>query len=193
MAQVTKATGVTKGLVSRYLNTLHKWGLITRHERIYLYSDSTRTMAIKILLNLNKLNEEKLIYKWMTGFGLFGSWAKGTNTHESDIDIWIKTKVYPSELELSKLQKKIIKISESEVNLVILTPKKIKELLVSSAVLPSGVFPWKTINPFAPAFTAMAKMRPKERPLSIGSLTKSSGSGSSPLLTKLGCPNSISF
>lgn len=128
VAQVTKNTGVTKGLVSRYLNTLHKHKLLTRSKRTFVYINSSRTMAIKILLNLNKINEKKLIYKWMTGFGIFGSWATGTNTYESDIDVWIKTKTYPSELELSQLQNKIKIMTESEVNLIVLTPDKISEL-----------------------------------------------------------------
>lgn len=128
VVQVSKATGVTKGLVSRYLNTLHKLKLLSKNKRTFLYKDTARTMAIKILLNLNKLHEEKLRCKWMTGFGLFGSWAIGTNTHESDIDVWIKTVTYPSEIDLSKLQKKLRDMTENEVNLIVLTPKKIKEL-----------------------------------------------------------------
>lgn len=125
---VSKEAGVTKGLVSRYLHKLCKTGLIDRTDRTYMCRDSAKTRAVKILLNLNKINEHVLKRNWITGFGLFGSWATGTNTHESDVDIWIKTKTYPSELEISKLQKKIKDMVEREVNLIILTPQKINDI-----------------------------------------------------------------
>ena len=128
VVQTSRETGVTKGLVSRYLNKLYKFNLIDRKGRTYFLKDSIRLEVIKLLLNLNKIDEYSLKREWMEGIGLFGSWAQGKNTNESDVDIWIKTKIYPPEIELGKLQDKIKIMTESEVNIVILTPKKIKEL-----------------------------------------------------------------
>ena len=128
VVQTSRETGVTKGLVSRYLNKLSKFNLLDRQGRTYFLKNSARLRVIKLLLNITKIDEYSLKREWIEGFGLFGSWAQGKNTNESDVDIWIKTKIYPPELELGKLQEKIKKMTESEVNLVILTPKKIKEL-----------------------------------------------------------------
>jgi len=128
VVQTSRETGVTKGLVSRYLNKLYKFDLLDRKDRTYFLKDSSKLRAIKLLLNLIKIDEHLLKRDWIEGIGLFGSWAQGKNTNESDVDIWIKAKTYPVELELSKLQEKIKTMTESEVNLVVLTTKKIKEL-----------------------------------------------------------------
>ncbi|MDI3488537.1 MAG: hypothetical protein PWR26_1254 [Methanosarcinales archaeon] len=128
VTQVSRETGVTKGLVSRYLNKLTEFGLLVKHGRVYRFGDSAMIRVIKLLLNLNKIDEDSLKRDWIKGFGLFGSWAKGTNTDESDLDVWIKTETYPSEFELGKLQKKLREMVGTEVNLVVLTHQKIKEL-----------------------------------------------------------------
>ncbi len=88
--QVSIETGVTKGLVSRYLKYVHGVGLLTKSKQSYQLKDCANTRAIKLLLNLNKINIESLDTDWITGIGIFGSWAQGTNTNESDLDVWIK-------------------------------------------------------------------------------------------------------
>lgn len=128
VTQVSKETGVNKGLVSRYLNKLINFGLIKKQNRKYIILDNAIVRAIKLFLNLNKININFVKYDWVRGIGLFGSWASGENVYDSDIDIWVKTDHYPSEYELAKLQKKLKDMGGAEVNLLVLTPQKIKEL-----------------------------------------------------------------
>jgi len=128
--QVSKETGVTKGLVSRYLNYLHRVGLLNRLGNSYRTKDCAHTRAVKLLLNLNKLhNLDSLDIHWAAGTGIFGSWALGTNTYESDLDIWVKVDAYPSEYELARLQKDIRTMAGVEVNLLVLTHEKMEGMI----------------------------------------------------------------
>lgn len=128
VSQVSKETGVTKGLVSRYLNYLNTGGFLDRFGNLYNIRDCAHTRAVKLLLNLNKINIDLMNVNWATGAGIFGSWAHGTNTYKSDIDLWIKVDIYPSENELAYLQKDVRTMTGAEVNLLVLTPKKIDEI-----------------------------------------------------------------
>jgi predicted nucleotidyltransferase len=147
--QVSNETGITKGLVSRYLKYVHGVGLFTKTKNSYQPIDCAHTRAIKLLLNLNKININSLDISWTTGIGIFGSWAQGTNTYESDLDIWVKVDAYPAEYQLARLQRDISAMAGLEVNMLVLTPEKMKlikmadqpfynSLLQTSIVLKGG-------------------------------------------------------
>lgn len=124
--QVSKETGVTKGLVSRYLNYLNRVGLLSKLGNLYRIKNCAHTRAVKLLLNLNKLHIDSLEINWAAGIGIFGSWSLGTNSYESDLDVWVKVDAYPSEYELARLQKDIRTMAGVEVNLLVLTPEKME-------------------------------------------------------------------
>ncbi|MBA1343237.1 MAG: hypothetical protein C5S52_06525 [ANME-2 cluster archaeon] len=137
VSQVSKETGVSKGLVSRYLNYLNTAGLLNRSGHSYCPDDNAHnasvdgravTRAIKVLLNLNKLNIGSLDTGWAAGISIFGSWAEGTNTYESDLDVWIMVDPYPSEHELARLQKDIRTMAGVEVNILVLTDEKVERI-----------------------------------------------------------------
>lgn len=125
---VSKETGTNKGLVSGYLKLLARQGLLVRKDKKYIVPDNAMVRAVKVLLNLDRVGFNPANFNWVRGMGIFGSWAQGTNTHESDIDIWIKVDAYPPEKELAKLQGNIRKVTGCETNLLVLTPQKILEL-----------------------------------------------------------------
>lgn len=64
------------------------------------------------------------------GLGLYGSWARGTNYQESDLDVWIRADSLPSESVLSRLQNDLSLQSDSEVNLLALTSEKLEKLMI---------------------------------------------------------------
>jgi predicted nucleotidyltransferase len=128
VSQVSKETGVSKGLVSRHLNYLNTAGLLNRSGHSYCPDDNAHTRAVKVLLNLNKLNIGSLDHGWAAGIGIFGSWAEGTNTYESDLDMWIMVDPYPSEHELARLQKDIRTMAGVEVNMLVLTGEKVERI-----------------------------------------------------------------
>jgi predicted nucleotidyltransferase len=128
VTQVSNDTGISKGLVSRYLANLKQMDIVKRNGQKYQVNDKALTRAIKILINLKYLRWETITKKWILSAGLYGSWADGTNTEESDIDIWIKVDKYPSEYQLNSLYKDLRNKTFSELNLFILTPEKLKNI-----------------------------------------------------------------
>jgi len=82
---------ISKGLVSKYLDVLLKEGIAKKSNGKYLIVDSPLTKAAKILLNITAIDTG--IFKkfgFVEAVGLYGSCAKGENTDESDVDLWIK-------------------------------------------------------------------------------------------------------
>lgn len=128
VAEVSRATGVTKGLVSRYLRLLVEHGLLQKDGRAYSPHDGAYSRAVKLLLNLERIDLSTLSLVSVKGLGLYGSWARGTNHQESDLDVWIRADRLPPEGVLARLQKDLSLQSDSEVNLLVLTPEKLERL-----------------------------------------------------------------
>ena len=128
VTEVSNITGVTKGLVSRFLDYMHSQGLLEREKNRFNVVNSANTRALKLLLNVARIDAIALHRDWIKALGLFGSWALGTNTLDSDIDVWIKVDSRPSELELAKLQQEIGEMTSSDVNLLTVTPEYSKIL-----------------------------------------------------------------
>ncbi len=88
--KVAKELKLSKGMASKYLNFLRKEGILKRSGGKFEARDVIPTKAVKMLLNLSLFDEgffEK--YKFVKSAGLYGSFAKGTNTENSDIDMWL--------------------------------------------------------------------------------------------------------
>jgi predicted nucleotidyltransferase len=128
VAEVSRATGVSKGLVSRYLHLLEKHGLLQKDGRKYSPRDSAHSRAVKLLLNLEKIGLPALSPGSAKGLGIYGSWARGTNQQDSDLDVWIRVDSLPPENELARLQRDLSLQTDSEVNLLVLTPDKLERL-----------------------------------------------------------------
>jgi len=79
-------------------------------------------------MNLENIKIDSLDLGWVKGMGVFGSWAAGTNTYESDFDSWVLVEAYPSEFELAQLQKDLRLMTGAEVNMIVLTRGKLEDL-----------------------------------------------------------------
>jgi DNA-binding IclR family transcriptional regulator len=80
VAEVSMATGVTKGLVSRYLRLLLVHGLLQKEGRVYSTHDGVHSLAAKLLLNLERIDLSALSLGSAEGLGLYGSWAGANDT-----------------------------------------------------------------------------------------------------------------
>lgn len=96
-AEITKATGLSAGAVNQALRDLAKDGYLIQETkgRMKFYSidiDNPIIRQFKVLLNIVELNPlvEKL-KEYSKRIVLFGSAAKGKNTEESDIDLFVMT------------------------------------------------------------------------------------------------------
>ena len=125
---VSRETGVTKGLVSRYLHILVLHGLVKKSGRVYSPHDCALCRAIRLLINLERIDLSALALGSASGIGLYGSWAMGTNDQESDLDFWIKADGLPDQSILIRLQRDLSVQTGSEVNLLILTPEKLDRI-----------------------------------------------------------------
>lgn len=88
--KIASELNLSKGLVSKFFDILTKEGLIKRTGKKLLVQDNTSTKAIKIMLNLESFDAKIFKkYSFIKSAGLYGSFTKGKNTEESDIDLWI--------------------------------------------------------------------------------------------------------
>lgn len=125
--QIAKDIGLSKGLVSSYLNLLVKCSVLSRKGVKFIVGNNSPVKAIKIMLNISKIDPNSLRkYKFVKAVGLYGSCAKGTNTNESDVDLWIKVDK-TSEENLMKMSSELRKNIE-KIKLLVLDNKKIEHL-----------------------------------------------------------------
>jgi hypothetical protein len=126
VSEVSRAAGVNKGLVSRYLHILENQGLLERDGRRYALLDGALPRVVRLLLNLEKLDLPTLDMEpsdgleGFKGLGLYGSWASGTNRLDSDLDVWISADSLPDEWGLARLQRDLSLRTGTEVNLLVI-------------------------------------------------------------------------
>lgn len=119
--------GISKGLVSKYLNVLAKGGIAKKSNSKYVIVTCAATRGIRAFLNIENINVGIFKkYDFVTAVGLYGSCVKGENTEDSDVDIWIKIKnvsndkIAPLTNELNKKIKNI--------KLIFLTNEKLEKV-----------------------------------------------------------------
>jgi predicted nucleotidyltransferase len=95
--------------------------------------------ALKILMNIEKLDNavEKLkpMPKEIKGIGAYGSWASGTNTENSDIDIWLLADSQIAEIELARMQSRLKNSLNTECSLLAVTPQKLAQMKEKDPVM----------------------------------------------------------
>ena len=127
VSKVAEDVKLSKGLVSKYLNSLVKEGILKRSNGKFVVQNSIQTKASRILLNLNVFDTYIFKkYKFVKSVGIYGSFVKGENTEDSDIDMWILIDKV-SEENLAKLTNDLKK-TFGNVKPLYLTEQKIKVL-----------------------------------------------------------------
>ncbi len=111
---------------------------------MYIWQENARSLATKRLLNVDLLRELVRLPEWARGIGVYGSYAEGTNTAESDIDLWAFVDEYTPELEVcaARVEKDVSAGSGVEVHLLILTPEKLAELRETDTPFYAGLMRW---------------------------------------------------
>ena len=88
--KVANELKLSKGLASKFFEILVKEKILKRAGNNFLVQENINTAAIRLLLNLNEFDAKIFNkYAFVKSAGLYGSFAKGKNTEESDIDLWI--------------------------------------------------------------------------------------------------------
>jgi len=104
---------------------------VKNRKAIYLNRDNPILKKILSLINIYDLmtnkNFQKLRKKGRVG--VYGSFASGEDTKDSDVDLWIYPKKKISSIELREITREIERDFGMEVKLLILNDSKIKDLM----------------------------------------------------------------
>jgi predicted nucleotidyltransferase len=124
---IAKKLKVSPGLVSITVNEIKNLGFL-KNGKADLENPQVR--AYKIMLNSEVLATLIPLAKNLgaRGLGIYGSYAKGTNTKDSDVDIWIKIDKYPEAATIAKFRADVRKKINTEPSLFFLTDEKISNL-----------------------------------------------------------------
>jgi len=124
---VAEETGLSKGLVSKYLRIMARNGILKRHGSKFAVSNSVAARAARLMLNLSMLDERLFTgFGFVKGAGIYGSFAKGSNDEASDIDMWVMIERASGE-ELARLTARL-RNSIGDVKPLYLTKDKLRLL-----------------------------------------------------------------
>ncbi|MDV3103348.1 MULTISPECIES: nucleotidyltransferase domain-containing protein [Thermococcus] len=127
--EVANATGLSKGLVSKTLSLLVKYGITKKEGRKFKILETPQKRELKRFLNFVTLYPKLKALKedWIISLGVYGSFARGENRPESDLDVWVFTKK-PGISRSAKLKRAIELAVGREVNLLLLTSNRLNAL-----------------------------------------------------------------
>jgi predicted nucleotidyltransferase len=128
VSMISRECGLSKGLVSQFMRTLQANGLVRKVGNLYSPTDNFISREVRRIINLSKVRVRRMDRRSILGLGLYGSWARGTNTIESDVDVWVKTDRYPSQEYLAAFSSQLRKMFGTEVRLLVLTSEKIGQI-----------------------------------------------------------------
>lgn len=111
VADVSRRLKVSKGFVSKFLSLLSKERILKKSKNKYVVLANVKVRLLRILFNLQLFTDFNFgKFTFIRGAGIYGSCAKGENTEDSDIDIWIKIDK-TDERELAKVTGSLKKLS----------------------------------------------------------------------------------
>ena len=124
---IASQLGLSKGLISKYFQILLKKQILKKEKGKLVVADNASVKAVKILLNVRRIDTRIFAkYPFVTAVGLYGSCARGENTEDSDVDLWVRVK----DVEESKIASLTSEINKKIKNakLLFLSDKKIEKL-----------------------------------------------------------------
>jgi len=124
---IASQLGLSKGLISKYFQILLKEQILKKRKGKLVVADNASVKAVKILLNVRRIDTRIFgKYPFVNAVGLYGSCARGENTEDSDVDLWVRVRdVKESKIAsfTSEINKKI-----KNAKLFFLNDKKIQKL-----------------------------------------------------------------
>jgi predicted nucleotidyltransferase len=124
---IASQLGLSKGLVSKYFQILLNEQILQKEKGKLVVADNASVKAVKILLNVRRIDTRIFgKYPFVTAAGLYGSCARGENTEDSDVDLWVRVK----DVEETKLASLTAEINKKIKNakVLFLSDKKIEKV-----------------------------------------------------------------
>lgn len=132
---ISRELEISKGHVSEVISSLKQENII-RQGRVNLGNPYVR--SLKIAINMNKIVKTGVISLLenlkVEAAGLYGSWAKGTNSEESDIDIWIKKEGDIKMIQIAEFSGKLREALNIQPQVLVLNNDKIRSLKKDNAI-----------------------------------------------------------
>ncbi len=135
LREISENTGVSPAQVHQVIKLFKKFGFIRvekikNKKMIFLNRENILLNKIRQLINIYELQNHRSFkdLKKHGSVGIYGSFAAGKDTPESDIDLWIYTKNHVDVIKIKKVTRELEADFRREVKLLVLTDKKIKDL-----------------------------------------------------------------
>ncbi|MCL4379194.1 MAG: nucleotidyltransferase domain-containing protein [Candidatus Marsarchaeota archaeon] len=128
VSDIARELKVNKGAVSIIVKELSRAGML-HNKQADLKNPLVR--ALKILINVEEIVDSgviALLKSKAVSAGMYGSSAKGTNTEESDVDIWIRPRGSMDALDTSNLIGSISDLLGKEVQMTVLDKGRLEKL-----------------------------------------------------------------
>ena len=128
--QIARDAGVSPSQVHKYISICKKYGLI----KDTIMKDYPVVRALRLMENIVFLEKSKLAdfinsqIKNAKGIGIYGSWARGTNNENADIDIWVFGEKEADDLTMGKIRRTLEKKLERKVDIIYLNSEKLQQL-----------------------------------------------------------------
>lgn len=124
---IASQLNLSKGLISKYFQILLKQKILKKWKGGLFVSDSPSVRAVKILLNVKNIDTGVFSkYPFITAAGLYGSCARGENTENSDVDLWLRVKDV-GETKIASLTSEINKKIQNA-KILLLSDKRLEKI-----------------------------------------------------------------
>jgi predicted nucleotidyltransferase len=141
VARAAHELKITKGLVSAFFHLLEKNNIVEKKAKgVKPNMLSPITRMLKILINLEKIDSKPLLRLKPRGIGLYGSWARGTNSARSDVDIWVTLRQKAQEKDIALAQSAMSKSLGADVQLLVLDPQHFESVKQDPTFYPALVY-----------------------------------------------------
>ena len=125
MRGLARKLSLSASQIHKYVGILKKAGLFEQNR----LKETPLTSALRLLWNLKRIGGAGIVailrrrFGKVAGIGMYGSWASGTNTEGSDLDLWVKTEIKPKDIGIAQARKELESKLGVPVDIVIATPK----------------------------------------------------------------------
>ncbi len=124
---IAAETKLSKSIVSKFFTLLTKEGILKKAKQKIFVLSNLKSRAVKILLNLSRFDQTVFKkYTFVKAAGMYGSFVKGTNTVDSDIDLWVFNEAV-DDMQLAVLTRSLKQLYP-QIRLLYLTKEKIELL-----------------------------------------------------------------
>ncbi len=128
MRELARKLSLSAGQIHKYVGILKKEGLFKGNR----LKETPLTSSLRLLWNLKRIEGAGITgilrrrFGKAAGIGMYGSWASGTNSEGSDLDLWVKTETEPKDIEIAEARKELESKLGAPVDIVIASPKRLE-------------------------------------------------------------------